>query len=595
MEPKEGVEESSKTSGASPERSDPGGASARESTLAKIGFAALALLLYAGVAAAAVETFLAESSLRWVTVGTAGAYAVITALIWRWTRWAVRAALSFLVLVALLAFAAWSTQGADPGIVLAQQPTSVLLSVFTAVAIALGGVLLTVRRGLPVVVRIVAGLLAAYGIAAFALGVAQGTAYAQLLRGESFGPPAPYALLQGAVVGALLVIPLAVLWELFRGAARVRGRALRGWALQLVTLATCGGVAAWTLFQPGVSGVPATPEVAAAPPAASAPAPSPPPVAAAPPAQPAAPAPVAAAPALDFEPITGFTLPSARDDSLVSLSDYRGKVVLINWWQSSCSHSVRESPRLVELYQKYRDQGLEIIGVSTDSADSVGGIPAYLESNGITWPVALHDLGEFKREIRHLGSGNTPENYLVSRRGELEYIGTDTGAEDFEKLEAAVREALAESETEPGIQPRELRAAPPFSLPDLDGSTRTLDEFVGKPLLVHFFTENSCGWVGALLSKLHQEYSGRGLQMVGISLTPNEAGVQECVETHQMQYPILRSGHGQLQLDWIGAHKGWAIFFVTKDGKILKKIIHSAPDGIDETVFRRYAEILVRS
>ncbi len=593
MEPNEGVEKSSGTSGAAPESSDPGRASAREPTLAKIGFAALALLLYAGVAAAAVETFLAESPLRWVAVGTAGAYAVITALIWRRTRWPVRAALSFLVLVALLAFAAWSTQGADPGIVLAQQPTSVLLSVFTALAITLAGLSLSVRRGLPLVVRIVAGLLATYGIAAFAVGVAQGTAYAQLLHGESFGPPAPFALLQGTVVGALLVIPLAVLWDLFRGATRVRGRALRGWALQIVTLATCGGVAAWTLFQPGVSGLPTTPEVAAASPAQLA---AQAPVAAAPiAAAPVAAAPIAAAPALDFEPITGFTLPSARDDSLVSLSDYRGKVVLINWWQSSCGHSVRESPRLVELYQKYRDQGLEIIGVSTDTAATVGDIPAYLESNGITWPVALHDLGEFKREIRQLGSGNTPENYLVSRRGELQYIGTDTGTDDFEKLEAAVREALAESETEPGIQPREIQAAPPFSLPDLDGNTRTLDDFAGKPLLVHFFTAGSCDWVGGLLSDLHREYSGRGLQVVGISLEDDEASLRQCVETHQMQYPVLRSGHGQLQLDWIGSHKGWAVFFVTADGKILKKIIHSAPGGIEELVFRRYAEILVRS
>jgi thiol-disulfide isomerase/thioredoxin len=58
-----------------------------------------------------------------------------------------------------------------------------------------------------------------------------------------------------------------------------------------------------------------------------------------------------------------FTLPSATDNSLIYLSDYSGKVVLINWWRTSCPWSQKESPKLVELYKKYHDKDMVIIGV----------------------------------------------------------------------------------------------------------------------------------------------------------------------------------------------------------------------------------------
>ena len=44
---------------------------------------------------------------------------------------------------------------------------------------------------------------------------------------------------------------------------------------------------------------------------------------------------------------------------------------------------------------------------------------------------------------------------------------------------------------------------------------------------------------------------------------------------------------------WIGDNKGWATFFVTPNGKVLKKIVDSIEKGIEEPVFTKYAEYLV--
>ncbi len=47
------------------------------------------------------------------------------------------------------------------------------------------------------------------------------------------------------------------------------------------------------------------------------------------------------------------------------------------------------------------------------------------------------------------------------------------------------------------------------------------------------------------------------------------------------------------QMAWIGDNKGWATFFVTPDGKVLKKIVDSINNGIEDAVFTKYAEYMV--
>lgn len=303
---------------------------------------------------------------------------------------------------------------------------------------------------------------------------------------------------------------------------------------------------------------------------------------------------LAAQPALSAESaVKDFTLPSATDKLLVRLAEHSGKVILINWWRTTCSFSQQESPKLVGLYKKYRDQGLVIIGISDDTADTVAQVPAYLKKYGITWPVGLNDQGEFMREIRPKGQGETPGNYLVSRSGRLTFLGLDRSPQDWQKLEAAVVAALAEvPPASPAIQPRPLTPALAFSLPDLQGKTVSLAQFAGRPLVVNFFTAGSCDWGGAALAKLHQEYAGRGLQVVGINLYDSDAAIQQCVERYGVKYPVLR-GNQATQKAWIGTDAGWATFFVTPDGKIFKKIVDSIDNGLEGPIFTWYAEHLL--
>lgn len=293
-------------------------------------------------------------------------------------------------------------------------------------------------------------------------------------------------------------------------------------------------------------------------------------------------------------PVQDFTLPSATTPSLIHLSDHAGKVVLINWWRTSCTWSQAEAPKLVELYKKYHAQGFDIIGISDDNTETVATVPAYLKRYGVTWPVGLNDQGEFMRDIRPMGSGDTPGNYLVSRSGQITYLGLDRTPDAWSKLVVAVERALQEKPPAASPVPQEtLQRAPALALTDLQGKKVTLANFAGKPLIVNFFNGDSCDWTGDLLAKLHRDYASRGLQVVGIDLSGSVDVARQCAAKHNADYPILR-GDQATQMAWMGVNRNWATVFVTADGKVLKKIIDSINNGIEQRVFTTYAEYLVR-
>lgn len=291
--------------------------------------------------------------------------------------------------------------------------------------------------------------------------------------------------------------------------------------------------------------------------------------------------------------VNDFTVPSATDHRLLHLSDYAGKVVLINWWRTTCPWSQRETPKLVELNQRYAEKGLVILGISDDNGSSVGSVAGYLKSRGVTWPVGLNDQGEIMAEVVARGTGDTPANYLVEPDGTITFLGLDRSADAWKKLESAVAAATVKGRpAKPAIARRAPPTAPPLSLPDLQGKMFSSAAWAQKPTVVNFFTAQSCDWSGAVLARLSRDYGKRGLQVVGVDLFDNDSAVQGCVQKHGASYPVLK-GDQATQQAWLGSNKGWATFFVTRDGRVLKKIDNSIEDGLESVVFPVYAEQLV--
>jgi peroxiredoxin len=111
-----------------------------------------------------------------------------------------------------------------------------------------------------------------------------------------------------------------------------------------------------------------------------------------------------------------ISLPTPAGDTL-SLSDLRGKVVLIDFWASWCGPCRRENPRVKALYERYKDQGFDILGVSLDR-DQARWEQA-IAQDGLTW----HHVSDLKYwqsvAARTYGVGSIPHTVLVDREGNI--------------------------------------------------------------------------------------------------------------------------------------------------------------------------------
>ncbi len=114
----------------------------------------------------------------------------------------------------------------------------------------------------------------------------------------------------------------------------------------------------------------------------------------------------------DFEMLT-------PEGNPIKLSDYagKGKVVLVDFWASWCGPCRREMPNIVEAYAKYKDKGLEIVGVSLDQ-DNEAWVNA-IEKLNITWP-QMSDLKFWGNEGAQLYAVNSiPHTVLIDGKGTI--------------------------------------------------------------------------------------------------------------------------------------------------------------------------------
>jgi len=156
----------------------------------------------------------------------------------------------------------------------------------------------------------------------------------------------------------------------------------------------------------------------------------------------AVPKPVAKTTSSSGNPLMGSRRPETvlpdLDGVQRDISEWDGKVLLVNFWATWCPPCLREIPAFIELREEYGDRGFEILGIAIDTPDLVEN---FVKKIGVTYPV-VH--GEMDAASVSAAYGNTrgslPYSVLLDRAGNIRFL--HTGELSKEDLEAELKALL---------------------------------------------------------------------------------------------------------------------------------------------------------
>ncbi len=132
---------------------------------------------------------------------------------------------------------------------------------------------------------------------------------------------------------------------------------------------------------------------------------------------------------------SGFT---DMDGRLQPLSQWRGKVLVVNFWATWCAPCREEIPGFVRLQEKYRDRGLQFVGIAIDQRDKV---QAFAREFGMNYPVLLGGIDSVEMS-RQTGNrvGALPYTLLFDRTGRI--AGRQLGRLKESKLDGMIESLL---------------------------------------------------------------------------------------------------------------------------------------------------------
>lgn len=134
-----------------------------------------------------------------------------------------------------------------------------------------------------------------------------------------------------------------------------------------------------------------------------------------------------------------FSLPVLEGDGNISLAEFRGEVVYLTFWASWCTPCRTEMPHLSGLWQQYREQGLQIIGINVDEDPEAA--RQFAREYGLEFPLVMDTDRAVSKLYRVAGY---PSHYVLDRRGKVRFSALGFTDTDAQAVTQEVQTLLAE-------------------------------------------------------------------------------------------------------------------------------------------------------
>lgn len=145
--------------------------------------------------------------------------------------------------------------------------------------------------------------------------------------------------------------------------------------------------------------------------------------------------------------------------------DTKGRVVLVELWGTWCGPCVRSMPRIQGLWDRYRDRGLVVVGITREE---VGPVRPFIDEKGYTFPIGCDPTQEC---VKRYAPRSWPSTYVIDKEGLVAYVGSPYGAE------AAVEKALG---LESGPGPLLVQVLDAWAAPDEAARRSSLERLLEK-------------------------------------------------------------------------------------------------------------------